>query len=330
MRARHAICAGLALAIVSTSQAVAEEPCRAEPVVKSQTTLIELADRWFGDPGFRWSILLATNARSSDPKFGFIGNPNQLAPATASQPNHVCIPMLAEAERLQRRYDTYIHAVTDMAVAEPSEVVTTLDPVPASGPVQVATWVRTDQLSGLPSAAGASYTTTGDVWVTLSPKLQDFCQDFVANHSDDPAALTLRLEQRLGLAPASSKTFFVTYELASPTDGISLFRPCGDTEVTDTTCTLGPPASCPTGDSTCAARSDFFYQQYYGSYGSERPVEFPWTSLGYTFDWAPGPAGLGGQIGFVAQGESEYVIPAGTEVTYVGRATTGDYCAPPG
>ena len=302
-------------------------PCTDTPQVKSQTTLGEIADVWFGDPAYSGAILLATNARSGDSKFAFIADPNRLPVGEPGRPNHVCVPELAEAERLRRRFEIYLEAVQNMALAEPSEVVDTLDAVTGTGPVQVVSWVRLDQAARLP-AVGETLETSGPVWVTLAPHLQEFCQNYVANVSDNPAAVTLRLEQRLGLPPSSSKTHMVTYEIADPLDGRSLFRPCGDTEVTDTTCALAPPGPCDAGDEQCEALADFFYRQYYGSYGTSRPVAYPWTSLGYTFDWATGPVGPGGVRNFVAVGESEYVVPKGVTVTVRGLQSTMRFCTP--
>jgi hypothetical protein len=76
----------------------------------------------------------------------------------------------------------------------------------------------------------------------------------------------------------------------------------------------------------CHQKTDFFYQQYYSSYGSARPVEFPWTSLGYTFDWAYKSAGLGGRFDFIQVGESEYVVPPKTKMKVVSKMTTAEYC----
>ena len=57
-----------------------------------------------------------------------------------------------------------------------------------------------------------------------------------------------------------------------------------------------------------------------------RPVS-PWTSLGYTFDWALGPTDGTGQATFVRFGESEYVVPQDTPVTIVGAESSADYCS---
>ncbi len=152
----------------------------------------------------------------------------------------------------------------------------------------------------------------------------------MANHSADPASVALRIEQRLGLPPASSKTHFVELEIADAATGASIFRPCADPRVTTTSCKLGAPAACAPDDDRCTERREFFFEQYYNSFGTKRPVSFPWTSLGYTFDWAPGEVGLGGRIGFIEVGESEYVVPKGVDVRLIGINTTMEYCASPG
>jgi hypothetical protein len=64
--------------------------------------------------------------------------------------------------------------------------------------------------------------------------------------------------------------------------------------------------------------------QYYGSYGRSLISEFPWTALGYTFDWAPvrsNPAG------FQRLGESEFVIRKGAPIEVKDVVTIMQYCA---
>jgi hypothetical protein len=320
----------IGLSAFPSAPEAAPQSCRDTTVVLSDTNLSDLSEFWFGNPNYRFAIMLATNARSADPQFAFISDPNQLLPGTAANPARVCIPELPEAERLRNRYDLYLEAVHDMALAEPSEIVDSLDPVPTAGPARVVSWVRADQLAGFPTTPGESRVATGAIWITLAPNLQTFCREFVSQHNAHPDAVTLRIEQRLGLPPASSKTHFIELEIDEAAGGASLFRPCGDPAVTTTSCSLGGPAKCATGDNRCNERREFFFEQYYSAYGTERPVEYPWTSLGYTFDWAPGDVGAGGRIGFVEVGESEYVVPPGTEVSFVGATSTLEYCTPPG
>lgn len=323
--------AAIGAALLTSPANAANTACQASPVIKDQTTLRELSSTYFGDYSYRYAILLATNARANEEPYGFIGDPNRIRYQDDGKwvgPTNVCIPAQAEADRLKNRFNRYLDAVGDMALAEPSEVVHDLDPVGSSGPAQVVSWVRADQAAKMPAPGERYKNKWGATWVTLDPHLRNFCQNYVEHHSEEEAAVTLRLEQRLGLPPNASKTHFVVFELENPRDQSNLFRPCGDTEVTDTSCQLGPRKSCPEGDAICHAQRDFYFEQYYNSYGAARPVEYPWTSLGYTFDWAPGPVQGGGKIGFVAVGESEYVVPKNIGMTVVSVEETMDFCAP--
>ncbi|MCJ2188473.1 hypothetical protein [Novosphingobium beihaiensis] len=313
--------AGLAvLALPTAAQARGQAQssgCAAEPVIDTKTSLTDLSDIWFGDGSFRYAIMLATNARSGTGTFAFIGDPNQLKPGAK-----VCIPHSGEAERMRRRYNRYLTAVQDMSLAEPWEEVNTLDPLPKSGTYRVATWIRADQVSRYPSSpsSGFNYAVGGDTWVTLEPHLKAFCKDYVRTVSDNPAALTLRLEERLGLPPVSAKAYFAVLEIdaASSSGGKKVFRPCAVPATDTTSCAAGTPT----------ANQPFFYQQYYDSYGTAMPAEYPWTSLGYTFDWAPQPATLSKLMEYVRVGESEYVVPKGTMAKFIGTYSTAQYCAP--
>ena len=148
--------------------------CKATPKLLPNTSLSGLADFWFGSPDFQYAILTATNARSTNSLFGFISNPH-----TLKSGYHVCIPKIAEAERLKLRFDGYLEAVHDMALAEPSEVVDSLDAVPLSGPVTVTVvpWVRADQAKGI-GKPGSAFTTRGnmgDASTARSRVLQRLC-----------------------------------------------------------------------------------------------------------------------------------------------------------
>ena len=160
---------------------------------------------------------------------------------------------------------------------------------------------------------------------------EGFCTDFARTSGGDPDLLTLRLEQRLGLAPHSAKTTFVSFTIADPDPAKSIFRPCASPAIDTDTCAVRTAADddCSSSPSPkiCEAHNLFFYRQYYSSYGTARPTGFPWTSLGYTFDWALGPTDGTGQATFVRFGESEYVVPQGTPVTIVGAESSADYCS---
>ena len=321
---RHCVmvAAGL-LASASAGHSQPIESCLVTPTISKGTTLAEVADRYFGDIDYRYAILLATNARAGS-GFPFIGNPNQLPVG-----QKLCVPAITEAERLRNRFLTYVKAVHDMALPQPSERSDNLTPIDTSKPATVATWVRSSQARDYQANLGKTITAAGDIWVTLVPKLREFCADYANAQGSDLAAITLRVEQRLGLPPQSAKTDFVELEVASPGNPDNIFRPCASPDVTTRTCDLGPPKPCdanaaPTDQ--CHRHRDFFFGQYYNSYGVSLPTEFPWTSLGYTFDWAWGPVGLNGRSSFMVYGESEYVIPKGARITVKGVYGTAEYC----
>lgn len=244
----------------------------------------------------------------------------------------------------KNRFQTYVQAVREMALPYPSEVTNTLDPIDPTQPATVVSWVRRDQAQGWEAKIGETLAVGGQSWVTLAPHLQEFCRSYVRQRGPNPMALTLRLEQRLGLAPNSAKTHFVELEVATPGNPAQIFRPCVDNDVTTTTCEFKPLPNCDwlqvkdqfgldveaseADKAACRTHNTFFLTQYYTSYGLMLPTEFPWTSLGYTFDWAHQPIGLSNDPGFIQFGESEYVMPATAQVTVKSVTPTADYCTP--
>jgi len=82
-------------------------------------------------------------------------------------------------------------------------------------------------------------------------------------------------------------------------------------------CSVGPPAK------ASPAQQQWLYAQYYSSYGHSLISEFPWTALGYTFDWAPGKSSQ-----FQRYGESEFVIRKGAAIQMQAVIATAQYCAP--
>lgn len=191
----------------------------------------------------------------------------------------------------------YRQAVFDAETAEENEIFPGLSPVTASNPdlvwdgspgesnVLVVTWTS---WSGYASYQGQTMKLSRDVWVTVVPDVKVFYQEnaaFIVN-------LPLRLEQLHGVPPYSGKEWFV--ELwADPDD---LFRPAPDPEITDTTAGLEFPAD------TSQDHIDWIEALQNASYG---PGGYPWTRLGYTYDWN----NQSGDIGI-----SEYVVRTGSDV----------------
>jgi hypothetical protein len=113
----------------------------------------------------------------------------------------------------------------------------------------------------------------------------------------------------LGVPPNNGKTTFVEF-WASPED---LFRPSPDPEITDQEAGLDFPQSAEyvTVDSNYIQWFNNLRNSSYGANG------YPWTRLGYTYDWG-NP--------FTRVGASEFVIRSGATVGVYLTATTEEYC----
>jgi hypothetical protein len=115
------------------------------------------------------------------------------------------------------------------------------------------------------------------IWVTAAPDLQNRLAGEKRKYNKTKA-LDKRLKQLLGLPPNADKKVFVEFWVR-PQD---LIRPCVDTEVTDHTCDLffadGAASNC---DNLV-----WLVDQTRASFaGSTLYQRYPFTQLGYTYDW---------------------------------------------
>jgi hypothetical protein len=202
----------------------------------------------------------------------------------------------------------YLNAVKDAAIVEPGEIYKNLEPVvyyndsiiwegkPGESRALFVTWTSWDGYNG---QAGEMINAARDIWVTLVPDIIDFCR---VNKIEGDGA-TLRLEQLLGVPPAGGKKWFVEI-WADPGD---VFRPSPDPDISD-----------------CEAELDFpswvndEYKTWFNDLKSESYGEggYPWTRLGYTYDWGNADSEVG---------LSEFVIRAGAAITIRSVASTADY-----
>ena len=210
----------------------------------------------------------------------------------------------------------YRAAIKDARTAEPSEITTALTPlVPhndslrwrtaadSAQQVLVVTWGGADTLPG--ATVGDTVTVDRDVWVTAVPKVRRFCRGL--DRRGD--ALQLRLAQRLGLPPDADYDRFVELWVR-PQD---LVRPCPDPEVTDRECELRAPepaAHVQISD----AHKDWFQGLRATSYS---PDGYPFTGLGYTYDWNPATDEIG---------PSEFVLRPGEAAVLRATYSTAAYC----
>jgi hypothetical protein len=136
-----------------------------------------------------------------------------------------------------------------------------------------------------------------EVWVTLEGEVRDSCARFPREAVEVETARLLGLTPRDG--PGRS---FVVLELPAA----ALFRPAADPDPTRAEPCLS--AGCPAPPDSAAMRA-FLERQ--------RATGYPFTGLGYTYNWRDGAP---------RYGASEYVIRAGTRVRVVSVTAPDRYC----
>jgi hypothetical protein len=155
-------------------------------------------------------------------------------------------------------------------------------------------------------SVGAKY----DVWVTVAPIIQEKCKTYFRQEKDPE----MRLRQLLGLQPFTIETDFVEIWVR-PAD---LFRPCPDPETNDAGCSLELP------ENVSAEHRQWFNHIRAVQYNDCNDTQFnkygyPWTQLGYTYDWNPENQ--------THVGLSEFVIKRNAEVFIRGVYPTKAYCS---
>ncbi len=194
--------------------------------------------------------------------------------------------------------ERYKHAIEDAMIAEPGEICNKLIAINDSNTyltwsgtvndkkVLVVTWTKYP--GSYPE--GATITTSwGEVWVTVVPEIEDWFKNNYSSGSN----YVFRAEELLGLPKNKGYTHFAELWV-NPAD---LFRPSPDNEVTDNVAQLDFP---PNADSTYKVwfNNNIIYSYY--------PMRFPWTRLGYTYDWGNSTSEIG---------LSEFVIKNNSQVT---------------
>ena len=130
-------------------------------------------------------------------------------------------------------------------------------------------------------------------WITSCPEMLDFLKK---NSFPDSVAMHLRIAQVLGMPPDTKNNFFVEYWVYPE----NLFRPTPDPEITDHEANLYFPSWVSQG------YRDWFNNEMKNKYDTTTTSAFPWTRLGYTYDWSTPlhPIGL-----------SEFVVDTSAVVT---------------
>lgn len=245
----------------------------------------------------RWTVLIGWLV------FGLAGHAQQPFQRQPEAP-----PQQPLAGETQALWSTYERAVYDSAVYQRWNV-RQLRPLVADdkGNVLVATLTSRDAKVGETISAGAY-----GMWVTGIPEVQTICRGF---HDD----VAMHLRQLLGLPPDADVSRFLILTVAaadvfrpSPDDSISTPFPCQSQPTLPDNCGNSFPPT------TTAAHYQWIATETF--YLHAIPNGYPWTHLGYTYNWRPGAD---------RYGASEYVIRPKAQATVVDNVTPDKYCAPP-
>ena len=203
----------------------------------------------------------------------------------------------------------YNFAVSDSAIYR-HENLRRLHPLkfdPQTLTTTVVTLTNYDYPSGVQSLSRA-------VWVTAVPEVQEKCSKF-----SDPD-LGLRLRQLIGLQPDAKFQYFATKTVRSS----DIFRPATDpTSTTEWPCSDSKQATCGEvfPDWVTSDHIKWIANQMLTSYliSAEHngAYSYPWTRLGYTYDWKPEAD---------RYGASEYVVRPGSVVNVTDKKPFAAYC----
>jgi hypothetical protein len=203
---------------------------------------------------------------------------------------------------------SYNEAVIDAMVTEEGEICSTLVAIKpdnnyltwSNGYVLVVTWTKYCSSYTVGDTISISW---GETWVTAVPELKDWYK----KNPVSPDKITLRTEQLLGLPVKSEDSCFVEM-WAKPDD---LFRPAYDNEIDKKVSGLKFPVNVSSDYVTWFNNN--IISSYYPSNGSNK---YPWTRLGYTYDWGNPSTKIG---------LSEFVIKKNSKVIIKSKLPTKDY-----
>jgi hypothetical protein len=166
--------------------------------------------------------------------------------------------------------------------------------------ILVVTWKSNDFYPD----SGAYSTGKYQMWVTTAPELK---QRMASEKYKDPDT---RLKQLLGLPPAAKYSLFIEFWVRP----VDIFRPCPDKEISDGKCNLCFNAQ-DSGDMNHIRWINENRLDSYYACGLQN--QYPWTQLGYTYDWNPHNKS---HIGLC-----EFVIDTNKIIYVNGKYITQDY-----
>ena len=122
---------------------------------------------------------------------------------------------------------------------------------------------------------GKYNTDNRETWVTVYPELLETMR------TSNEKNVNLRLQQLLGLPPTDPPNKLFIEFWVKPDD---LFRPCPDKEIADSSCNLCFSKE----DSLDKNHIEWITNKRLANYNCDGLFKhYPWTALGYTYDWNP-------------------------------------------
>jgi len=160
-------------------------------------------------------------------------------------------------------------------------------------------------------------------WVTLVPDVKNTCRDYTGTN------LLLRLKQLLGLPATSANDTVVEFYV----DPQYLLRPSRDPETTDHEAEIAFRTNTPFCSMVTTNYQSWFQRTIASrNYGMTNGVwnAYPWTQLGYTYDWLKTGNNVMGYSEFVLPGPLIYSTWGTTAMVYVVTSTSAlDYANSP-
>ncbi len=230
-----------------------------------------------------------------------------------------CAPrQLSKPYKESKIISLYSHSIGDAAKPQPWEVEKKLIKINKESQgliwkeingeqyILASSWKKDTTHYFNDNVTGTYNTSNYPIWVTIAPELQGVCKSKRFGRKE---GLDLRLKQLLGLPPNVEKNYFVEFWVR-PQD---LFRPCLDSEISDVNCTLAFPED--GSEEHKKWINDLRIASYYNA---DWDKNYPWTQLGYTYDWHPKNKN---NVGL-----SEFVIGKNKEIIVNRIYTTTQYC----
>lgn len=139
----------------------------------------------------------------------------------------------------------------------------------------VVSWMKQSNTQYWP--VGKTFKTSNNMaylsWITTVPEIMGFLKK---SHFNTQSDLHLRIAQRLGMPPDSKNDYFVEFWVYPE----NLFRSTPDPEITDHEAELYFPST------ASQKHISWFMNEIKNKYDTSSTSAFPWTRLGYTYDWA--------------------------------------------